>query len=191
MLCNQDRQCPRGGPTFEGFYKEMVPVVLRVILLRTGSEQRSDVEDIAQEVFVAVYQKWQSLLNDPNLDGEGLRKYVLGIAVNKRVDGFRSRVRAKRTLNKLSNAHREGAVDIDETIFNSELWRWARTLPLKQRTVFALRFWGDMEGNEIATMMGVSPSTVRNHLVAIRKSYVTYFGVPVMSVNGQGEQNER
>jgi DNA-directed RNA polymerase specialized sigma24 family protein len=109
-------------------------------------------EDIAQEVFVAVYQKWQNQAS--------------------------GRVSSQADTRQARQCPREPVVDIDETVFDSELWRWARTLPLKQRTVFALRFWGDMEGNEIARTMGISPSTVRNHLVAIRKSYGNYFGAP-------------
>jgi RNA polymerase sigma factor (sigma-70 family) len=165
----------------------MLPHVLRFTIARTCYEQKTDIEDVVQETFAAMCQRWQQLLKDPKMDWNSLRRYVMTIATHKRVDRFRSRTRTRQALEQLGNAHREPIVNIDETIFECELWRWAKTLPSQQRTVFALRFWGDMEGDEIAKTMKIRPSTARNHLVAVRKSYVKHFGTAQPGENRKGE----
>ena len=46
----------------------------------------------------------------------------------------------------------------------AHVWKAVAELPVKQRSVFVLRFVEEMELKEIAEMTGMNPSTVKTHL---------------------------
>jgi RNA polymerase sigma factor (sigma-70 family) len=54
----------------------------------------------------------------------------------------------------------EGAVELLE---RSEMVAALRTLPLRQREVLVLRYYGDLSETQIAQAMGISQGAVKSH----------------------------
>jgi RNA polymerase sigma-70 factor, ECF subfamily len=118
------------------------------------TRDRGEAEDIAQEAFVKMLERWDRVgsFDDPEA-------YLYRIAMN----AFRSRYRrsvvaAKRTLRVGSAPDPIDAVDVhDEAI------RALATLTDRQRAAVVLTDLLGYSSEEAARMLGVGPSTVRAH----------------------------
>ena len=105
-------------------------------------------EDIVQDSFAAVHDWWHAL-PDPDAALCYLRQSV--------VRRSRSAPRA------------QFAGDAPETgrpgspFQGSEVVSALRTLPVRQREILVLRYFADLSEAEIASAIGVTPATVRDH----------------------------
>jgi RNA polymerase sigma-70 factor (sigma-E family) len=117
---------------------------------------RPAAEDVVQEAFCNLFRRWDRL---PHTDG--LEYYVRASVVNACRSVLRRRaVRGRRVLYELPAPSAESAVlggaERDDLIRALDL------LPARQRETLVLRYYLDLPDNEIARLMGVSPSTVRS-----------------------------
>lgn len=115
-------------------------------------------EEVVQESFIAMHSRWR-LLRDSEKGLSYLRRSV--------VNGSRSVLRHRQVVDR--NAPKpppdmpsaeEGAVELLE---RSEMVAALRTLPLRQREVLVLRYYGDLSETQIAQAMGISPGAVKSH----------------------------
>jgi RNA polymerase sigma-70 factor (sigma-E family) len=117
---------------------------------------RPAAEDVVQEAFCNLFRRWDRL---PHTDG--LEYYVRASVVNACRSALRRRaVRGRRVLHELPAPSAEatvlGGVERDDLIRALDL------LPTRQRETLVLRYYLDLPDDEIARLMGVSPSTVRS-----------------------------
>jgi RNA polymerase sigma-70 factor (sigma-E family) len=115
-------------------------------------------EEVVQESFIAMHSRWR-LLRDSEKGLSYLRRSV--------VNGSRSVLRHRQVVDR--NAPKpppdmpsaeEGAVELLE---RSEMVAALRTLPLRQREVLVLRYYGDLSETQIAQAMGISQGAVKSH----------------------------
>jgi RNA polymerase sigma-70 factor (sigma-E family) len=117
---------------------------------------RSTAEDVVQEAFCNLFHRWNRL---PHTDS--LEYYVRASVVNACRSALRRRaVRGRRVLYELPAPSAEAAVLGGAE--RDDLIRAIHLLPARQRETLVLRYYLDLPDDEIARLMGVSPSTVRS-----------------------------
>jgi RNA polymerase sigma-70 factor, ECF subfamily len=139
-----------GSLTFEGFFEETHQRLFAALCLATGN--RYEAEEIMQDAFLALWQRWEnvSAMDDPT-------GYLFRTAMNL----FRKRLRraavaARRTL---ALAPREDAFEaIDE---QDALMRAMRGLSPRERTAVVLTAILGFSSQEAGKILGVKDSTVR------------------------------
>lgn len=118
--------------------------MVRIAFLITHS--RPVAEEIAQEAFVTVLERWIDVVNP----GAYLRTTVVRAAV-------RSRDRTDREQEFLRGERQPEAPEpgIDE------MWKMLGALPPMQRAAIALRFYCDLSHDDIAAALGCSAASAR------------------------------
>ena len=122
---------------------------------------RAAAEDVAQEVFVKVWQAFDSY------DGRArLSTWIYAITRNTAIGALRKRSR----LVSLSEPDVAAVVDSMEAgdtaadAGDPQLWRLVDALPEKQRQAVVLFYQDDRSVEEIADMLGTPVNTVKTHL---------------------------
>lgn len=122
---------------------------------------RDAAEDVAQEVFMKVWQAFGSY------DGRArLSTWIYAITRNAALSALRKRPRAV----SLSEPAVEAQVDaMDDGRAPPEdgdarLWQLVNALPDKQRQVIVLFYQDDRSIEEVAEMLGMPANTVKTHL---------------------------
>jgi RNA polymerase sigma-70 factor (sigma-E family) len=117
---------------------------------------RHAAEDVVQEAFGNLFRRSDRL---PQIDG--LEYYVRASVVNACRSVLRRRaVRQRRVLYELPAPSAEAAVLAG--VERDDLIRAVDLLPGRQRETLVLRYYLELPDDEIARLMGVSPSTVRS-----------------------------
>jgi len=131
--------------------------LVRALTLIAGN--REDAADAVQEAFVRLVSRWEqiSAYEDP-------AGWVRRVALNRVRDRQRALWRQAGLLLRIQQEHRSLDDDPAWEASDQGLWHSLRTLPLRQRTVVALRYVADLTNREIAEMMHVSEGTVDRHL---------------------------
>jgi RNA polymerase sigma-70 factor (ECF subfamily) len=140
-----------GAPkSFDEFFLDESERLLRVLCFVTGS--RTAAEDIAQDAFTKLYERWDSVgtLEDP-------AGYLHRTAMNMFRNEFR---RAKRSLKRAAFARSESddvfaAVD-DRDVLSHALSQ----LTDRQRAALVLTEVLGYSGQEVADLLGIQSSTV-------------------------------
>jgi RNA polymerase sigma-70 factor (sigma-E family) len=147
------------APTFEGFFLQHHEPLLRVLYLATGD--RHEAEDLAQEAFVRMFERWDRVrrLEDP-------RGYLYRTALNLRRSRLRRLAVAAR---RLVGGRSEDAPDPAQAAGErDELRRALATLPDGQREALVLCEWLEMTDAEAGSVLGISPGAVRVRLTRAR-----------------------
>ena len=122
---------------------------------------RASAEDVAQEVFVAL---WRSL---GRYDGRAkLSTWIYAIARNAAISWLR-RERPADSLSDaevLAAAEAATAVDDEPPPDDAALWRAVEALPQAQRQVVVLYYQDERPVEEVAAMLGMPANTVKTHL---------------------------
>lgn len=145
--------------TFEEFAASRLPALLAFAAVLTG--QRATAEDIAQEVLIRAYAKWDMIgsLDRPEFY---VRKMVLNEYLSWR----------RRTWRLIPSADAAGATGrpatsepdlADQYADRTALLAEVGKLPRRQRAVIVLRYYEDRSDTEIAELLGCRPGTVRAH----------------------------
>ena len=133
---------------------------------------RAAAEDLAQEVFVKL---WQAL---PRYDGRAqLSTWIYAITRNAAVSALRARRRSVSLANAgvLAEAEAVAAEPAPEPE-DSRLRRHVEALPEKQRQAVTLYYMDERPVAEVAEMMGVPVNTVKTHLHRARASLAAVIG---------------
>lgn len=134
------------GESFADFYQREYPTFVRLAFLLTRST--SVAEDLVQESFVAVHERFGSL------DRPGA--YMRVTLINRCRRRHRTRAREARR-NRLVAAGTEPA-----PAAGNELFDVLGRLPERQRTVVVLRYWMGLSEREIAEALDCRPGTVKS-----------------------------
>jgi RNA polymerase sigma-70 factor (ECF subfamily) len=153
---------------FDDFYVAELP---RLVALARGLCPATVAEDVAQEAMLVAYRRWRyvSELERPDL-------WVRRTCANLAVSQFRRRMVELRATAKLAG-RRQPPVELSEQ--GEEFWTAVRNLPHRQAQAAALRFVYDMPLAEIATTLGTSEGTVKQHLSRARQALARALGATV------------
>jgi len=157
-------QAGRVGEAFE----RLMPVYRRRVfgLAYSLLRDRGAAEDVAQEVFVKL---WQVL---PRYDGRAqLSTWIYAITRNTSISAMRKRRRPLSLSDPLvfEEAESRGASPSAEPS-DGALWREVDALPDKQRQAVTLYYQEERTVEEVAAMMGLPVNTVKTHLHRARAS---------------------
>ena len=138
--------------SFEEFYEATFRRLFTALCLVTGN--RHEAEEIAQEAFLRVYERWDRIgkLEDPT-------GYVFRVSMNV----FRNRLRraslgVRRALS-LAPAETDDLAAVET---RDELLRLLRELNPQQRAAVLLTSILDYSAEEAGRMLGIGPSSVRS-----------------------------
>ena len=121
-------------------------------------QDRSLAEDVAQEVFLELYQKLKAIQSPAHLT-HWLRK----VAVHRSIDqGRKQKNRRESDWEHLPEPATEGK-RVDPLLLD-RLRQTVGTLPERQRMVVVLRYEEDLGPAEIAELMGMPVNTVKSTL---------------------------
>jgi len=120
---------------------------------------RQQAEEAVQEVLIDVYAKWSRVSSRDRPDA-----YVTKMVVNecmsmRRRTWFRREV----STDPVDLPDPPGGDEADRLALRDDLLEHLRHLPLKQRTVLALRFDDELTDADIARAMDITEATVRSH----------------------------
>jgi RNA polymerase sigma-70 factor (ECF subfamily) len=139
------------GPSFEEFYEASLRRLLTALRLVTGD--RHEAEEIAQEAFVRVLERWDRVgkLEDPT-------GYLFTVSMNVFRSRFRRASLRLRRPSSRSSLHRYlAAVES-----RHEVVRLLATLPPQQRAAVLLTAILDYSAEEAGRMLGLRAASVRS-----------------------------
>ncbi len=144
--------------SFEAFFDDTYQPLLRALFL--VARDRHEAEDLAQEAFVRVYERWDQVRRTDNPAG-----YLYRTALN----AHRSRLRrlvtaAKRTV----TPHEPDALAASED--RDEIRRLLSDLSIGQRQALVLVEWLGMTDVEAAEVLRITPVAVRVRLSRARQA---------------------
>lgn len=151
--------------------------------------QPEDADDVAQEVFIQVYESIPGFREDSKLD-----TWIYRITVTKCLDYLRKKKRRDRwsALTGQENGEpadtTEGAhpgVALENREQSVYLFRAIDRLPENQRAVIVLRHFEGLSYNEIATVMDTTHATVQSLLFRARQNLKKQLGKWYKEINNQ------
>jgi RNA polymerase sigma-70 factor (sigma-E family) len=115
-------------------------------------------EDLLQEVLVKVYRRW------PRQGGFDQPTAYVRKAILHQYLSWRRRASSHEPPVDLSDEVVGRDADYAEALAQRDsLWQTLATLPRRQRAVLVLRFYEDLDDEEIGRLLGCSAGTVRSH----------------------------
>jgi RNA polymerase sigma-70 factor (ECF subfamily) len=142
-----------GAASFEGFFLQERSELFRTLCLIT--RDRHEAEDLTQDAFVRVLERWDRVgeMNDP-------RGYLYRTAMNALRSRYRRAVAAaKRSVGMLRPDDAFAAIDERDATM-----RALATLSSRQRAAVVLIDLLGFPSKEAARMLGIRASTVRMHV---------------------------
>ncbi|MER7846655.1 SigE family RNA polymerase sigma factor [Kitasatospora sp. NPDC096077] len=143
-------------PTLTDLYHAHRLGLVRMAVLLVDHQDLA--EDVVQEAFTQLYQRYGENLDD--LDN------ALGYLRTAVVNGARSMLRRRRTAREYVPPHEADAPSAeDHAVLNDEHRRVLvalQELTPRQREVLVLRYWSDMSEAQIAEALGLSRGAVKS-----------------------------
>lgn len=161
-------QLSNGNPiAFEKIYYSYSPKLFASLLKLVKSD--SIAQEILQDVFLKVWE------NRKNIDPEkSFRSYLFTIAENKAYDFFRRAARDKKLYETLIAAATEHYEHIETDFFSKEdskiIEKAIGSLPPQRQLIFRLSKQEELSYDEISKRLGISVSTISDHIVKANKS---------------------
>lgn len=172
-------QLVQAGQAQEAF-ERLVPAYRRRVFGLAFSilRDRAAAEDLAQEVFVKL---WQAL---PRYDGRAqLSTWIYAITRNAAISALRARRREVSLSDPAVMEEAEGvAASGDATADDAALRRRIEALPERQRMAVTLYYLDERPVEEVAEMMGLPANTVKTHLHRARASLAVALGVEARGI---------
>jgi RNA polymerase sigma factor (sigma-70 family) len=138
---------------FAEFYRASRDDCLRTVLAVIGDNHLA--EDLVAEGFARALARWDKVSHHPAPEA-----WVVRTSLNARVSWWRKRRREVPLPPYHEGAPVLGAEDgIDASLLDA-----VRALPRRQREVLALRIFLDVDAEQTARTLGISPNTVSVHL---------------------------
>ena len=125
-------------------------MVYRLAFVRT--KNKSDSEDILQDVFLRYIKIWKKIKSE-----EHLKAMLLRITINCS-NSLHTSGWFKKTIPLEEN------VSYIDNVENVDVLTEVLKLPLKYRTAIHLHYYSGYSVNEIASILKTNPSTVKTHL---------------------------
>jgi RNA polymerase sigma-70 factor (ECF subfamily) len=146
-------------PSFSAVAEEFLDDVYGYLLYMT--KNWAVAEDLTSETFEAAFKKWRRF--DPRRGTP--RAWLLAIARTTALDWFRADTRRKRREERADAAEppRDGESAFGEGL-SPALEDGLRALTAGEREVVALRVVLDLDGDETARLLGITPTAVSTRL---------------------------
>ena len=140
----------------EDLYRREYRGLTRLAVLLLGDHGRA--EEIVQEAFVALFERWKRLQ-----DHRGLPAYLKRSVANAAVSDLRHRrvVRLHRSDDPDHVASAESTA-MDQ-LKHRRVMAALNRLPDRQRAVLILRYYAELSESEIANVLGISKGAVKSH----------------------------
>jgi len=133
--------------TFEAFFNDHRDRLFGMLCLMTGN--RHDAEELAQDAFLKMWERWDSIASIDDPAG-----YLHRVAVN----GFRKRLRRAAVARRLGGRPREiASASAEDAVLLDEV---LRALTPRQRAALVLTELLGYSAGEASKMLGVSASTI-------------------------------
>lgn len=151
---------------FEKIYEIHYPTVVPFALRLTKSKQQA--EEIAQEVFITIWEKREHINKDLNFRAY-LKKITLNLVINFLKKASRNKELQKEIFENMICLQDDGLDMLQEKqvqkIYNEAIGQ----LPAQKKIIYQLSRNNDFTYTEIATKLNLSKSTVKNHMVEALK----------------------
>lgn len=141
-------------------YERAWPGLFRALVVLLGSE--TEAEEMAQDIFVRLWQKRDLLPGLRSVDDYLFRMAKNAITMQARHQGVKNRV-----LAKLAELHHQEPLADEELIYKEYHEAAAKAvaqLTGRRRQIFLLRTQSDLTLEEIAGQLGISVSAVKKQL---------------------------
>jgi RNA polymerase sigma factor (sigma-70 family) len=138
-----------GDGSFEAAYPELFSRAATLAYRMLGDRTAS--EDVAAETLARTFAHWRRVSALPYRDG-----WVLRVATNLAIDAARRRPPAPTDAAPLDAA--------EAATMRLALVAALESLPRRQRQAVALRYLSGLREDEVASALGVSPSTASTHV---------------------------
>lgn len=138
------------------------------------TKSKEAAEDVTQEVFIWL---WDHRKNLREIDA--VQSYLFKMAANRTNNFLRSMLNDERKCLRLGEIMRDRLADSADgqaLLHNSEklLMEAIDQLPQQQQKVYRLRFFDELDYEQIGDRLNISQNTVRNHFVAANRAIRTY-----------------
>ncbi len=139
------------------------------LCLRMTSSQ-TEAEDLTQEVFIKVHSALKDFREEANLF-----TWLYRIATNYSINHLkkvkvRNTVSVEMVVEPIESTDKRADEEIDEETRRQYLMEAIETLPAQQRAVFNMRYYDQLQYDEIAEMLGKSTGGIKaNYFHAVKK----------------------
>lgn len=152
------REQPAAGiaALYDRYGRLVFSVAFRVV------QDHGAAEEITQDVFLRCWRTIEQYRPEQS----GLSTWLLTITRNRSVDELRSR-RGKEARREVSEELLDGLVldpHLDEGLIRDEIRQALSGLPIAQREVVELVFWGGLTRHEVANQLSLPLGTVHTRL---------------------------
>ena len=124
-------------------------------------DDRETAEDVVQEAFANLYRNWRTVR-----ESDSALAYLNSSVLNTSRSQLRRRRTMRTWLPRLA-PRVEGLASAEQDAVRREesdrLWEAVTALPARQRQVLVLRYYLNQTEAEIASTLGVSPGSVKQH----------------------------
>lgn len=144
---------------FEAFFEDEASRIGKAVYLLTGD--RSEAEDIVQDAFVRVFEKWNRVRRMESPDG-----YLYRTAFNL----YRKRARRvlrERRARAAPPEHPDPAIGV---VAKTEIVRLLDAVSADQREALVLVEWLGLSADEAGAVLGIDPSSVRGRIHRARQT---------------------
>ena len=152
---NKDDRTELLRELMEAYSRDVLHVVLSYV------KDRHIAEDLAQDVFVKVYDHIESFRQESSF-----KTWIIRIAVNRAKDFLRSSARKNLSVDQLPNIDSEFSVEqtVISKIRDERLWRAVTELPDLYREVIWLYYAKELTIDEISQVLSLGESAVKTRL---------------------------
>ena len=158
MTIEVPRELGGATPSFAAITEELLDDVYGYLLYLT--KNWAVAEDLTGETFETALRKWRRF--DPARGTP--RAWLLAIARSTALDWFRADQRRRRREERAGVAERPNGVATFGEGFSAELAESLQALSAGEREVVALRVVLDLDGEEAARLLGITPTAVSTRL---------------------------
>lgn len=148
---------------FRRYDRRIYPFVLKMI------KSEVQAEEITHEIFIKIWRTRERLTSIDQPEA-----YIFTIAARHALDQIRKRLNENRMLQRLSASLPPAHNDPEEKLLFKDkealIQQAIDQLPPQQKSVYLLSRQQGLSYEEIAGELGISPNTVRNHLVKALQS---------------------
>jgi RNA polymerase sigma-70 factor (sigma-E family) len=135
---------------FDAFVRARLPALLRFAYAVCGDPHTA--ADLVQDALERTGLRWARIENTGDPEA-----YVKRAIVNGRISRWR-----KLRRESLVDLVPEHTAYVDSPGHDDALWQLLATLPRRQRAVLVLRYYEDCSEEQIATILGCAPGTVKS-----------------------------
>lgn len=146
------------APAFDDWVAARGPALLRLAYVLTGNA--ADAEDVVQDALSRALPRWDRITRADDVDA-----YVRRMVVNAHASWWRKfRRRESPTADVRPDGVVAGPAEGTGHDERRRLWDACQALPEAQRTAVVLRYYEQLEYDEIAALTGVREGTVRSRV---------------------------